>query len=243
MSGYRSSIAVSLLRRHGFEDVVHLVGGFAARRARLAERERAWAGIPEASLERYRERVRGKMSESRTGAAAVSDSRAARAKPTVNGIDVEAMERFRALAATDASKADREPTAVARWVGGRASRIEIGLVTARIGGDDHPNSMQALLASLAACEVDVVALHAALIGIAIEELEVEVSGHFNVRAYLGLDRAPRPGYDRMACQVRLRAPDATPEQIAYLGERCRRSSPVGDSVARSIPLAVEVEAS
>jgi uncharacterized OsmC-like protein len=101
--------------------------------------------------------------------------------------------------------------------------------------------MQTLLASLAACDVDVVALHAALIGLRVEELSVEATGHFDVRAYLALDEAQGSGYDGISYRVRLRAPGATPEQIADLRERCERSSPVGDSLHRQIPLRLEVE--
>jgi len=47
------------------------------------------------------------------------------------------------------------------------------------------------------------------------------------------------GYDEISYTVRLSAPDATPEQIAYLREKCERSSPVGDSLVRSIPLRLD----
>jgi hypothetical protein len=42
--------------------------------------------------------------------------------------------------------------------------------------------------------------------------------------------------------VRISAPGATPEQIASLRERCERSSPVGDSMSRAIPLKLEFAA-
>ena len=37
----------------------------------------------------------------------------------------------------------------------------------------------------------------------------------------------------------LDAPDATPEQIAYLVERCEKSSPVGDTLARNVSMTLE----
>jgi hypothetical protein len=82
-------------------------------------------------------------------------------------------------------------------------------------------------------DVDVQAMERfALIGVPIEQLSVEVGGHFSVCAYLGLDDVPGSGYERISCRVRLRAPGATPQLLAHLRERCRRSSPVGDSLAR-----------
>ena len=84
------------------------------------------------------------------------------------------------------------------------------------------------------------ATHASLLGLEIQGLEVEAKGHFNIRRLLGLE-GPRPGYDRIAYTIRLRAPGATEEQIALLREMCERGSPVGDSLARAIPLDLKIE--
>lgn len=80
------------------------------------------------------------------------------------------------------------------------------------------------------------------LGLKIESLSVEASGHFNVQSYLDLEDAPGSGYDAVAYTVHLSVPGATPEQIAYLRERCEHSSPVGDSLARAIPLKLEFKA-
>ena len=85
-------------------------------------------------------------------------------------------------------------------------------------------------------------MHASFLGLKVESLAIEVSGHFNVQSYLGLEGAPGSGYDEISYTVRVSAPRATPEQIAYLRERCERSSPVGDSMSRAIPLKLEFTA-
>jgi uncharacterized OsmC-like protein len=159
----------------------------------------------------------------------------------VNGVNVEELEGFRQLAAADADEARMSPRVIARWLGGDASRVDCGSAGVHLGGEGHLNPMQALLASLAACEVDVIATHAALMGLRIEELEVEATGWFDLRSYLGLEDAPGSGYDEVTYRARLRAPDATPEQIAHLHERCERSSPVGDSLVRPVPVKTEIE--
>lgn len=159
----------------------------------------------------------------------------------INGLDIDELEGFKQLVAADASHARRDPRVTARWLGGDASRVECESVTIGLGGDGNLNAMQALLASLAACEVDVIATHAALIGLEIAELVIEATGHFDVRSYLALEGAPGPGYDEVTCRARLRAPDVTPEQLAYLRERCERSSPVGDTLVRSVAVKLQVE--
>ena len=160
----------------------------------------------------------------------------------INDVNVAELQAFRKMVARDASKADRNPVLVAKWIGGSRSRVEFGDKVAHLGGDDDFNAMQMLLAALAACDVDLVAMHASFLGIPVESLAVEATGHFNVRSYLGLEGAPGSGYDRIAYTVRIVAPGATPEQIAYLSERCERSSPVGDSLTRAIPLTLAFEA-
>jgi len=160
----------------------------------------------------------------------------------INGVNVDELLEFKNTCKIDPSKADRDPVLVAHWVGGSRSRVEFKDKVVHLGGDDELNPMQMFLATLAACDVDLIAMHASFLGLKIESLSVEATGHFNVRSYLGLEGAPGPGYDGISYTVRLTAPDITPEQIAKLRERCERSSPVGDSMARAIPLKMEFTA-
>ena len=156
----------------------------------------------------------------------------------INGFNVAGWEAFRDDVRRDASVADRRPTVIARWVGGSRSQVEFGEKTMHIGGDDDFNAMQTLLAALAACDVDLLTLHASLIGLEVKDLRVEATGDFNVQAYLGLE-APGSGYTGISYTIVLDAPGADDEQIRQLRERIERSSPVGDSLGRSIPLTIE----
>ena len=159
----------------------------------------------------------------------------------INGVDVDKIKQIQDQVKKDPALADREPKIEAHWLGGSASRIESGNVSSYIGGDGNLNAMQTLLAALAACDIDLVAMHAALIGLSIDGLWIEVSGHFNTRAYFGVENAPGSGYDRIIYTVHIKSPKATPEQIKHLKERCERSSPVGDSLSRPIPLTLKIK--
>lgn len=160
----------------------------------------------------------------------------------INAVNVTKMLEFKGLVMKDPTKADHNPSLVAHWIGGSRSRVELKDKVVHIGGRGEFNSMQMLLATLAACDVDLMAIHASFLGLRIESLSVEATGHFNLRSYLGLENAPASAYDAISYVVRLSVPDATPEQIAYLRERCERSSPVRDSLALSIPLQFEFKA-
>jgi len=161
----------------------------------------------------------------------------------INSVNVTELLEFKEMVKQDPTKAERNPALVAHWIGGSRSRVEFKGMTVHLGGDDELNPMQMLLATLAACDVDLVAMHASFLGLTIESLSVEAIGHFNVQSYLGLEGASGSGYDAIAYTVRLSVPGATPEQLAHLRERCERSSPVGDSLARAISLKLEFEAS
>ncbi|HSG18446.1 MAG TPA: OsmC family protein [Anaerolineae bacterium] len=155
------------------------------------------------------------------------------------GIDVEPLLAFKDMVREDHTKADRNPTVVAEWVGGDQSKIKMDGIETYLGGEGYLNPMKMLLACLAACDVDLIAMHASFLGLKIKNLAVEASGPFNVQSYLGFEDVPGSGYDGIAYTVWINAPDATQEQIDYLIERCERSSPVGDTLSRPVPLKLE----
>ena len=159
--------------------------------------------------------------------------------PIVNDMKQETLFSFRDTVAADSTEADRWPTVVAHWDGKAASRIQFEDKEAHIGGRGELNPMQFVLAAFAACDVDLVAMHATMIGLEVDSLSVEASGHFNVQSYIGLEDKPGSGYDQISYKVILDAPDATEEQIAYLIERCEQSSPVGDTLARNVSMTLE----
>jgi hypothetical protein len=157
----------------------------------------------------------------------------------VNGYDVRRLRARRDQISGDASLTERNPELIARWIGANRARVEFNDVVTHIGGDGELNAMQSVLAALAACDIEVITLHAALLGIQIEDLSIEAHGHFNVLALWGFVDVPGAGYDRVSYTVRLHAPGATVQQLAHLRARCERSSPVGDTLSRRVQLALE----
>lgn len=155
------------------------------------------------------------------------------------GIDIESLLQFKNKVLEDPSFADRKPTVVARWVGADESRVEHEGIVTHLGGENNLNPMKMLLGALAACDVDLIAMHCSLLGLKIESLSVEVTGDFNVQSYLGIPNSPGSGYKQITYVVRLNAPGATPDQIKYLKGLCEHSSPVGDSLAHTIPMKLE----
>ncbi len=117
---------------------------------------------------------------------------------TINGVDVTELREYIESCRLDASQADRNPVVVARWVGGGRAEVtsSLGGPPVYMGGEDDPSALGMLLRSLAACDVEVVATKAALLGVEIEDLSVEARGYANVNRYLGLESEGGPGYQR-----------------------------------------------
>ena len=162
--------------------------------------------------------------------------------PNLNkGVNVDKLLRFRHKVEADPTQADRNKVFVAEWVGGDEAQIDYGGRSINIGGD-NPNAMEMLLMAFAACDIDVIAMHCSFIGIKIRRLSIEARGHYNVQSYLGIEGTPGSGYDDISYTIHLDAPGISNEDMAYLRERLEKSSPVGDSLGRMIPMRLEFEA-
>jgi uncharacterized OsmC-like protein len=157
----------------------------------------------------------------------------------LNGYDVAKLVAHLERARGNPEETERNPIVTAHWVDQSEARVEGQGFTMHVGGDGQPSAMKALLGTLAACDVEVIAMHAALVGLQIERLTIESRGHFTVQRLYGMEGAPPSGYDRISYTIKLSAPGATAEQLAYLRRMVERASPVGDSLSRSIPLELE----
>jgi uncharacterized OsmC-like protein len=161
----------------------------------------------------------------------------------LNGMDPDALRTLVAKVNHDRTRADRDPIVTARWTGGDTSEVTFasGETPVRFV-DGGPSAMKMLLATLVACDVDLVSTRATLLGVEIESLSVQATGHFNVARYLGVEPAVGPGYERIASRVILRTRNATPSQLDELQRACEDASPVSDTLRRGPRLSLEFEA-
>lgn len=163
---------------------------------------------------------------------------------TVNGINVENLNDYVDRIRQDRSVADRNFLAVAHWEGETRSRVDVdGRKSLSLGGNDEFSAMHAVLGALAACDIEVIATHAALVGLEIRDLRVEARGDFNVASLLGVESPTDAAYEAITYKVVMDAPGASEEQIDRLRQACESSSPVGDSLRKAIPVTFEFESS
>lgn len=96
---------------------------------------------------------------------------------------------------------------------GYGTSLRFGLDRSVGGLHDRPNPGDLLCAALAACEDGTIRMVADLMGVTLEELEVEVSGEVDVRGALAIDPDVRVGFNSLACEVRLRAAAGTDPRL------------------------------
>jgi uncharacterized OsmC-like protein len=163
----------------------------------------------------------------------------------LNGMDVDELRGYIDSVTADSAQADRDPTVIARWVGGTRAEVvsTLGGPPVYMGGDDDPSAMGILLRSLAACDVEVVVTRATLLGIEIEDLTIEAKGYFNVARYLGVEAPEGAGYQHVSYLVHLKTKGgASPQQVAEL-TAALEASPVGNTFERSVPVSFELDVS
>ena len=117
-------------------------------------------------------------------------------------------------------------------------------MTKAVGGDEAaPSPGWLLRASLAACDVTLVAMEAARAGIKLTHLEVSVESNSDFRGILGVDDSVEPGPLAVDIRIRLAADDASSEQLREIAQRADARSPVRDAVARAVPVTTEITTS
>lgn len=122
-------------------------------------------------------------------------------------------------------------------------------VTTRTGGheftiDEPPilagtnlgaSPVEHLLASLGSCQVITYQVWAAKLGIAIEDVEVTITGELDVHGFFGFDPDVRPGFQSIGVAVRLTGPE-TDERYAELTKAVDEHCPVLDVLTAGVPV-------
>lgn len=112
------------------------------------------------------------------------------------------------------------------------------------GGGSAPTPGTLFRASLVSCDVTLVALRAAQVGINLTTLEATLEGDpedNSTLGFLGIDDSIPAGELNLHISFRLGSDNASPESLHELIDWVEAHSPVGDSVTRAIPLSKAVE--
>ena len=108
------------------------------------------------------------------------------------------------------------------------------------GSDAGPNPVELVLAALGACQEITYRAYATALGIPLDAVAVNLEGDLDLRGFLGLNDAVRPGYGAIRGTVQLRS-SASPEQLAQLKAAVDAHCPVLDMLSRPVPIALELQ--
>jgi uncharacterized OsmC-like protein len=109
------------------------------------------------------------------------------------------------------------------------------------GGATAPSPGWSMRAALANCEVVMIALRAAQLGIDLKTLEVRVDSLSDDRGMLGMDDSKPAGPINMKVSIRIGADGVPQEKLHEIVEWAEKHSPVGEPLNRVMPVQYAVE--
>jgi uncharacterized OsmC-like protein len=125
--------------------------------------------------------------------------------------------------------------------GPHGERLSSDMPPALAEGGSAPNPGWLLRASLASCNVTVIAIRAAQVGVTLTSLEASLSSESDSRGLLGTDASVSAGLFGLRTHVKIGAKDATAAQLREIVQWADVHSPVGCTIRQSATNAVEVE--
>ncbi|MBL8381259.1 MAG: OsmC family protein [Burkholderiales bacterium] len=109
---------------------------------------------------------------------------------------------------------------------------------AALGGTDRaPNPVEYTLAALAACQEITYHMHAAAMGIPLNEVAVRLEGKLDLRGFFAVPPHPRPGFTEIVGSVHIDSP-ASADQIRLLKEAVDAHCPVLDLLRNATPVTI-----
>lgn len=133
------------------------------------------------------------------------------------------------------------------WLGGLRSEAQIRDFSVQMdeppplgGSNTAPNMVEVVLGAYGCCLTTGYVMNAALQGIKLEGVEIELEGDLDLQGFFALSQEAWPGYTDVRVKVQLNAPEASPEQIQRLHEHVLNTSPVGSILTRPVNIKAEL---
>ena len=149
------------------------------------------------------------------------------ADQTLNGVPVAACKTLVEAVRSDAENGKTKWSAITQWKGGFQCESTIRQHTVHM--------VETVLGAYGSCLTVGYTLNAAMRGIAINDLRVEVEGDLDLAGFFGLSDEVTPGFSGIQATVHLDA-DAGPEALLALHEHVLKTSPVGAILKQPLPV-------
>jgi uncharacterized OsmC-like protein len=165
---------------------------------------------------------------------------------TLNNVNLAAVSGLVSAIQEDPAKADTTWAAHVTWTGGFQSSARVrgfdpvpsDEPAALGGGDTAPNPVEQLLSALGNCLAVGYAANAAVAGVQLDELTIDLKGDIDLRVFLGLAEG-HAGFDSIIAKVRISSP-APRADLDALHTKVTASSPVGHTLGAAVPVTVDL---
>ena len=120
----------------------------------------------------------------------------------------------------------------------RQFTVDVDEPPALFGTDTGPNPVELVLGALGTCQEIVYAAYAAVLGIPIDSLRINVKGNLDLRGFLNVAEVPA-GFTDVDYEIDIKSP-APSERIRQLAELVNAHCPVLDTIQRPVPVSFSV---
>lgn len=165
---------------------------------------------------------------------------------TLNGVPVSSCLDLVEAVRTDPDKGQTQWRSVTTWKGGfqcesqiRDHVVEMNEPEALGGTDTAPNMVETVLAAYGSCLTVGYTLNAAVRGIEVRDLRVEVEGDLDLAGFFGLSEEVTPGFSSIRAVVYLDA-DADEDTLTALHEHVLKTSPVGSILTGALNVTTDL---
>lgn len=178
-------------------------------------------------------------------------------KIVTNGVDMESLEKTVKAIQNDPGLGKSTFRIQNKWVSGGHNQTTVGCFhslgqeqshqqdfelhadePAALGGTDQgANPVEHLLNALAACVTTSMVAHAAVRGIAVEEVESQVEGDIDLNGFLGLDPETPKGYQNIRITFKVKAAEEDLPKLRELAE----FSPVYNTITHSANVDIQIQ--
>lgn len=122
----------------------------------------------------------------------------------------------------------------------RAFVLEADEPHSLLGTNHAPNAVETFLHSIASCLATGFAYRAASENVRIDSLDFKVEGEIDLRGFLGVSSAVRPGYQSIRVTYKVRC-DAPKEKVVEICNYVQKTSPLLDMLKFPVSVSIEME--
>ncbi|ADC65903.1 OsmC family protein [Ferroglobus placidus DSM 10642] len=169
----------------------------------------------------------------------------------INGVDVEYLKQLVETVKKHPELGRTLWRARSKWKDGFKVEVNIRDFTIRMdepkdlgGTNTAPNMVEFVLGALGACLVVGYVMNAAIRGIELDKVEIDVEGDIDLPGFFGLESPEKvsPGFTNIRARVFLKTKKpVSKEELKELHETVVKTSPVGNTLMKPVNLEVKLE--